>query len=243
MGTIVAIGGGSILKKETLAIDRAIIRLSGKKHPRVLFIPTASDDAPTYMEAMEMYYGKFLGCTFDTLLVATGKPPHEEIRRKIEHADIIYVGGGNTLKMMRRWRRLGIDRLLKLAHKKGTVLCGVSAGSICWFEAGHSDSLSFYNPKRWSYIKVKGLGLIKGIHCPHYDSATLGIKRKTHFQNMMAHTAGTGIAVDNNCALVVHDNRFSVISTKKNAAVYRVTRKGSQRIAATTPRPIDGLYR
>ncbi len=127
------------------------------------------------------YFGDFLKCKTDVLFLMKEKPSREQIRSKISGADIIYVGGGNTLQMMRIWRRLGVDKLLIAAYKKGTVLAGVSAGSICWFDSGHSDSMSFYNPHKWKYINVKGLGLIPGIHCPHYNGRTRGIPRRKNF--------------------------------------------------------------
>ena len=87
-------------------------------------------------------------------------PSDDELRSKILSPDIIYVGGGNTLKMMRRWRYLGVDSLIRQAWENGTVLSGVSAGAICWFEWGHSDSMASYNPDDWKYIRVAGTGLI-----------------------------------------------------------------------------------
>ena len=177
MTAIVTIGGGSF--RSTLKIDREIVRLTKKKHPNFLFIPTASSDSEQYSENIGKHYKK-LGCKTDVLYLLNNKNK-KETKTKINKANIIYVGGGNTLKMMRRWRFLGVDTLLKKAWKKGTVLCGLSAGSICWYDSGHSDSMAYYQ-KKWKYINVKGLGLIKGIHCPHYDSATKGVPRKKDFQ-------------------------------------------------------------
>jgi len=114
------------------------------------------------------------------LFLIDAPPSAREIERKILSADIIYVGGGNTLYMMRVWRRLGVERLLRTAYEEGIVLAGISAGAICWFDSGHSDSMSFYNPRDWQYINVKGLGLIKGVHCPHYNSMTRGVARRRH---------------------------------------------------------------
>ena len=182
---IVAIGGGEIRNSETLAIDKEIIRLVQKERPKLLFIPTADSDSENYYNSINKYYGKKLGCKTDVLYLLKKTPSPKEIKNKILDADIIYVGGGNTLKMMKLWRRLGVDKLLKTAWQRGIVLCGLSAGSICWFESGHSDSMSFYNPKKWKYINVHGLGFIKGIHCPHYNSQTLGVPRKNHFRKMI----------------------------------------------------------
>jgi dipeptidase E len=158
---IVAIGGGLIRTRGTAAIDREIIRLSGKKNPKLLFIPTASSDSGVYWKRVQKYFGNFLKCKTDVLFLIKDQPTKEKIKRKILSAAIIYVGGGNTLFMMRVWRRLGVDKVLKAAYEKGTVLCGVSAGSICWFDSGHSDSMSFYNPRKWKYINVRGTGLIE----------------------------------------------------------------------------------
>ncbi len=225
--TIVAIGGGYIRKASTLPIDQEIVRLAGKKHPKLLFIPTASSDSVRYQDYAYRYFGKRLGCKVDLLLLLQSPPSPTEIRRKILSADIIYVGGGNTLMMMKLWRRLGVDALLRQAWKRGTVLSGISAGSICWFASGHSDSMSFYNPKRWKYINVRGLGLIKGIHCPHFDGQTLRVPRKKHFERMIGKMGGTGIAIDNDCAIAFVDDRFRVLSSKKRAGAYRVfKRKG-----------------
>ena len=245
---IVAIGGGEIRKKETLAIDKEIIRLSGKKTPRLLFIPTATSDDRDYCLSIEKYFGKFLGCHTKFLLLLKQKPTLSEISKKISDADIIYVGGGNTLMMLRLWRRLGVDRLLRAAYNKGTVLCGPSAGSICWFESGHSDSMSFYNPKDWQYINVKGLGLIRGVHCPHYDSHTLSVPRKKSFQRMMLGLSTIGIAIEDRCAIHFQDgNSYRVISANRKAAAYRVYRKNGKVIeekivANSKPRAVSELY-
>ena len=244
---IVAIGGGDIRSKGTLAIDKEIIALSGKKKPCLLFIPTASSDHEGYWKHIEKYYGKLLGCKTDVLYLIRKQLTKAEIKKKIQTADIIYVGGGNTLKMMRLWRRIGVDTLLKRAWKRGTVLCGISAGSICWFDSGHSDSLSFYNPDDWRYINVRGLGFVKGVHCPHYNSETLGIARKKNFQDMMQRKRGTGIAIDNNCAIAFVDNKYRVISSKKGYGAYRLYKRSGKLISKRIKeekllRPAKKLY-
>jgi dipeptidase E len=213
--TIVAIGGGEIRTRGTAAIDREIIRLSKKKNPKLLFIPTASSDSERYWKHVQEYFGDFLKCKTDVLFLIKERPSKKQIRAKIQAAGIIYVGGGNTLRMMRLWRRLGIDKLLKAAYENGTVLSGISAGAICWFDSGHSDSMSFYNPRKWKYINVKGLGLIPGMLCPHYNSMTLGVPRRKQFQNMIQKAGGIGIAIDNNCAIEFIDGKsYRVIRSK-----------------------------
>jgi dipeptidase E len=229
---IVAIGGGEIRTRGTAAIDRELIRLSGKKHPKLLFIPTASSDSQRYWEHIQKYFGDFLKCKTDVLYLVREQPSREQIRRKISSADVIYVGGGNTLFMMRVWRRTGVDKLLRAAYENGTVLSGISAGAICWFDSGHSDSMSFYNPRKWKYINVRGLGLIRGIHCPHYNSMTLGIPRRKHFRDMIRKTGGIGIAIENNCAIEFIDGQFyRVLTSKANSRAYKVYKSGGEVLA------------
>ncbi|MEK9166880.1 MAG: peptidase E [Patescibacteria group bacterium] len=220
---IITIGGGSMSKDETLAIDKEIVRLAKKAKPSLLFIPTASDDDLKYWASVDEHFKK-LGCKTDVLFLIRENPNHKEIALKISAADIIYIGGGNTLKMMKLWRKLGVDKILKTAWKNEKILCGISAGSICWYESGHSDSMSFYSPKKWDYIKVRGLGFLKGIHCPHYNGRTLRIARRTSFKKMIAKTGGIGFAVDNGCALVYEGEKMRVIGE----SAYKVFRKNGR---------------
>jgi dipeptidase E len=229
---IVAIGGGEIRTRGTADIDREIIRLSTREHPKILFIPTASSDSQRYCRRFAEHFGGFLKCKTDVLFLLETRRSIQEIERKIFSADIIYVGGGNTLYMMRVWRRLGVDKLLRKAYQDGIVLAGISAGAICWFDSGHSDSMSFYNARNWKYINVKGLGLIPGVHCPHYNSMTRGVPRRRAFREMIRKIGGTGIALENNCAIEFIDDRFyRVISSKGYAHAYHVYKSGGDVVA------------
>ncbi|OGH73442.1 MAG: hypothetical protein A3C90_03800 [Candidatus Magasanikbacteria bacterium RIFCSPHIGHO2_02_FULL_51_14] len=248
MKKIVAIGGGVMKTGGLLAIDKEIIRLSGKKHPKLLFLPTATLDSELYWFYVDKHFGKKLGCRTEVLYLIKEKPTKEEIKNKILGTDIIYVGGGNTLKMMRLWRRLAIDKFLKTAWQRGIVLCGISAGSICWFESGHSDSMSFYNPQKWKYINVRGLGFIKGIHCPHYNSKTLRVPRRKHFKNMISKIGGFGIAIENNCAIEFIDGQYRIITSKPRASAYRVYKKQGEVVSEKIQQksklsPIFDLYK
>ncbi len=220
MKKIVTIGGGS--HKGNRHINKEIVKLTSKKKPKLLFIPTASSDEPLYVEVIKKNFGT-LGCTVKNLLLLSQKYSKRELENLILSANIIYVGGGNTLMMMRKWRRLGVDKLIKQAWKKGTVLCGTSAGSICWYESGHSNSMYYYNPKKWDYIRVHGLSFLSFINCPHYDSDTGGKKRKNDFKRMMKKYPGQiGITCDNNVAIEYLDDKFRVLSNKKTSQAYRV---------------------
>ncbi|RJQ17091.1 peptidase E [Candidatus Woesearchaeota archaeon] len=218
MGKIVALGGGEIGrfgKVETTAIDKEIVKLSGKKHPHVLFIPTASHDSENYARLFRKQYEK-LSCKVD-ILYLYNKVSKTEIKNKIFSSDILYVGGGNTLKMVKLWRKKGVDALLKKAYKKNIVLSGVSAGAICWFKYGNSDSRKFKNPKA-DLIKVKGLNLFPLLFCPHYDAEK---GRVQSLKNMMK-KGGVAIALDNCCAIEIIENRYKIIASKKSAHAYKV---------------------
>lgn len=225
MTRILAIGGGEIGRPrktggfypiETTAIDKEIICASGKKHPKLLFLPTASSDSESYFKVIEKHFGKRLGCKVDVLYL-TKKPTKKEIKEKIGSTDIIYVGGGNTLKMMRLWRKLGVDQVLHQAAKKGTILSGISAGAICWFREGCSDSLSFTSGST-KMIKVKGLSMIDALHCPHYDSP----ERQRQLKPMMRKTKGVAIAVTDCCAIDVFNNTYRILKSKKTAKAYKI---------------------
>ncbi|HTA77052.1 MAG TPA: peptidase E [bacterium] len=219
---IVAIGGGKIgwgaMPSQVMPISQEIVRLSGKKKPKLVFIPTASSDDKSYARMVQGHFGGKLGCQVDVLYLHKLKPSLIEIRKRILSADIVYVGGGNTLMMMNRWKKLGVDKVLKEAHGKGKVLCGTSAGAICWFRQGNSDSRKYHNPKA-GLIKVAGLGFIDALACPHYDAEK---DRKPELKKMMKKTAGVSIAMDNCAALEILGDRYRSISSKSTAQAFQV---------------------
>jgi dipeptidase E len=222
MQKIVAIGGGGLALRETLAIDREIVRLTERRRPRALFVPTASSDNADYCTAFRLIYGGRLKCQCDALLLLRDAPTHAATARRIREADLIYVGGGNTLKMMRRWRHLGVDRLLRQARKRGTVLSGVSAGANCWFEYGSSDSMKFYRPHDWTFIRVRGLGFLPATCCPHYHREA----REASFAEMIGNHGGVGIALDDHTALAVVGDQYRVLVSKASGRAYKVERDG-----------------
>lgn len=221
-GAIVAIGGGELKDLETLGIDKEIKKLSGKKNPRALFIGTASNDALGYWDTFKSVYGKKLGCITDVLFLVREKPLQKEIKKKILSADIIYVGGGNTLKMLTIWRKYGVDKLLRQAHEKGIVLSGLSAGAICWFKYGLSDSRKFMEGQKeeFSFMRIKGLGLMPLTLSPHHIR-----EKKTRdlgLDNLIKKNGGVALAVDDNAAIVFKGEDYKVISSKSRAGVNKV---------------------
>ncbi len=217
--TIVAIGGGELGQHETLPIDREIVRLTGLASPRALFIPTASGDAEGYRASFEAVYGGELGCRVDALCVARERMPYEEIERRILGADLIYVGGGNTLAMMRRWRLLGIDRALRLAWERGIVLAGLSAGANCWFRHATSDAPRFADPNDLTLLRVRGLGFLAATGSPHHLTEP---HRRQGLIDVMRRTPGTGLAIDDWAALEVRADRYRVLRARQDAGIHKV---------------------
>jgi len=223
---IVAIGGGEIRDRETLPIDAFIVDLARKNCPKALFIPTASGDAEGYCKTFDEIYGKELGCGTEHLLLLTRERDKEQIRKKVLGADIIYVGGGNTLRMMKVWRKLGVDRLLRRAGRQGAILAGLSAGAICWHEWGHSDSASFSGTSQWAYMRVKGLGFRPGLFCPHLDKE----RRHRPFSEMLQRRGGIGIACDNNAAVWYGQGNKPVVKCSRKGATVRLYRRKNKKI-------------
>jgi dipeptidase E len=221
MVKIIAIGGGENgrpgKKYETKQIDEEIVRLSGKKNPKVLFIPPQSQFQESYFQVMQKIFVR-LGCEISPLYLTNSNPNKRELENKILDSDIIYVGGGNSLKMLKYWRKHGIDEILHKASKRNIVLSGVSAGAICWFKSGCSDSRKFNNPNA-GLIKIKALNFIPALYCPHYD---LEEDRKAELKKLMKRTTEIGLAFDNCSAIEIIDDKYRIITSNRQANAYQV---------------------
>jgi len=228
---------------QTLAIDEEIVNLSGKPKPRLLFIPTASLDDEAYCERINDHFGNRLKCRVESLLLYRDKPSAKRIKQLILNTDIIYVGGGNTLRMMNLWRQLGIDKLMNRARLQGTVLSGLSAGSICWFRQGNSDSRKFANESDKTLIKVSGLDYVDALVCPHYDVEK---HRQPALKAMMKNTKGVAIALENCTAIEIVDDEYRIITSMKYKNAWKVYwHKGNyikEKLAKNTEfLPLSGL--
>lgn len=225
MKTIVAIGGGELKDFETLPIDRAIVAFSQKKHPKVLFIPTASNDAPGYWEVFQGVYGKKLGCETDVLFLIQETPSQKHLKEKILSADIIYVGGGNTLRMLRIWSKHGVDILLRQAYEKGIILSGLSAGAIAWFRYGSSDSRRFMGSGKVtnSLMRVSALGLLPLTLSPHHLREKK--LRDPGIQEIMQRTPGVALALDDCSAILIQGDRFEILRSKPGVGIKKVFRR------------------
>jgi dipeptidase E len=217
--TIVAMGGGGFsMEPESQLLDDYVLDQAragrGRNRPRVCFVATASGDAPTYIAGFYAAFARKSEASHLPLFVRTGEP----IEPFLLEQDVIYVGGGNTENMLAIWRLHGVDRVLRRAWDEGVVLTGLSAGSLCWFEAGTTDS---FGPQLAPFSD--GLGFIPGSHAPHYDGEP---NRRPHYQRLVREgVLPPGYAADDGAALVFRGNELAeVVASRPDARGYRVER-------------------
>ena len=218
---IVAMGGGGFATEGRGApVDRFILGLTGKRRPRVLFLPTASSNVATYIALFHDAFGVRTAARHLDLFART----HEDLRSTVLEQDVVYVGGGNTANLLAIWRTHGLDAILSEAWENGVVLAGVSAGGICWFDSGVTDS---FGPDLAPLDG--GLGLLRGSFCPHYDGEPL---RRPTYQRLVADaTLPSGWAADDGAALhFVGRDMTEVVTWSRDAAAYRVTRRGASAV-------------
>ena len=192
---IVAIGGGGFGRSlGELKIERYITTLVKKDRPRICFIPTASGDNNLYKLNFYRAFSK-LNCITSHLDFFSRT---ENLEKKILSQDIIYVGGGNTKSMLAVWKEWNLDNILKIGYEKGIVMSGVSAGAICWFDQGITDS--FFDKLEI----INCLGIVNGIACPHFDEE----KERAPFVNEIINCKkiNSCICIDGNCALHIKND-------------------------------------
>jgi peptidase E len=207
-----AMGGGGftpLLDDHILALARSA---SGRDRPRVCFVGTASGDSPAYIANFYDAYARRSEACHLALFDRTV----DDVQAFLDDQDVIYVGGGNTENMLAVWRVHGVDRALRRGWQAGTIMTGQSAGSLCWFETGTTDSFG----TRLAALSG-GLGFVPGSHAPHYDGETT---RRPHYQRLVAEgVLPAGHAADDGAALVFHGTELAeVVASRPAARAYRV---------------------
>lgn len=227
---IVAMGGGGFsMEPDSQLLDRYVLAASPRETPAVCFVPTASGDAEGYIERFYDAFGQ-LPCQPSHLSLF--KPP-ADLRSFVFAQDIIYVGGGNTRNLIVLWREWGLDRILRDAWEAGIVLAGISAGMICWFESGVTDSTpGTTGDPIDDFSALVCLGLLPGSACPHYDGES---SRRPAYERLVASGAmAAGYAADDGAALhFVGRDLKQAVSSRPEARAFRVERRG--RSAVETP--------
>lgn len=213
MKQIIAMGGGGFSQEpKNLLLDAYFLKQTGKVTPRICFIPTASGDSDNYIRRFYQSFNK-LDCNPDHLSLFD--PPTADLESFICERDAVYVGGGNTKNLLALWEAWELDIILKKAYNRGILLGGISAGSLCWFEKGLTDSIP------GKLLPISCLGILSGSNCPHFDSE---LERRPTFHRLVKEgTLPGGIAADDGSALHFVDGNLSkVVSSRANAKAYKI---------------------
>lgn len=209
-----ALLGGGFSTDDDGLLDGWMLDQVPVPRPKVCFVPTASGDAPAYVEQFfEAYRSRH--CEPSVLPLFRRELDDDALRALILSQDVVYVGGGNTANMLAVWRVHGVDRLLREAFDRGTLLCGISAGANCWAEGSHTDS---FGPL--THLS-DGLGLLPGSVCPHYDGEP---GRRTSYRAAVANRAlPAGWAVEDGVGALFTDGLLTDSVTRApRARLYRV---------------------
>jgi dipeptidase E len=208
---IVAMGGGSFsVEPDGSLLDAYVLELAGTPRPKICFVPTASGDSPVYITKFYEAFGERAEASHACLF---GRP-RTDLANLLMRQDVIYVGGGNTANMLAIWRVHRVDRMLRQAWEQGVILTGVSAGMICWFEAGVTDSFGPLAALR------DGLGFLPGTACPHYDGEK---DRRPTYHRLVGDGFAAGYAADDGAALHFVDTKLEAgLTSRPEARVYRV---------------------
>ena len=199
MKRIIAIGGGELRERTTLAIDEYIASLAkeraGERRANALFIPTASHDFMPYYNTFHKVYTGVFNIKTDVALTVFKEIDLEKMKGKFEKADVIYVGGGDTVFMLESWMESGLLDLIRDAYERGVIIAGLSAGAICWFSDIYTDSAKVGDGEQYSLHK--GLGWIQGLASPHYNL------RQADFDEVINEKFQPVYGIGDNAALII----------------------------------------
>jgi dipeptidase E len=229
---VVSGGAGYWSGPPALNIDRFVFSLTGRDRPKVCGIFTASGDFPAHVES----FYDILGPSCEPSHLSLFRPPASPPEQALSGQDIIYVGAGNTVKLLAVWRAHGIDRILRSAMDQGTILVGSSAGGLCWFESGLTNSLGFDGKLR---PISNDLGFLSGSHAPHFDTPD---QSDTFAAMVGAGELSDGIGIDEYAAAHFNDRKVhQVLAATPNATAHSVKRS-SDGSAAISRLEADQLY-
>jgi peptidase E len=223
---IVAFGGGGFsMESGNPLLDDYVLEATGVERPRVCFVPTASGDADHYIVR---FYRRFAAVA-DTSHVSLFRRDkgagavEGDLEAHLLEQDLIYVGGGSVLSLLGTWRAHGVDTILKRAWRRGVMLCGLSAGSLCWFSEAVT---AFHGPPE----PVRGLGLLPHSNCVHYD----GEEHRGHvYRQLVAEgRMREGYAAEDGVALHFEGRELArVVSSRAKARAFRVSTDGEHPLA------------
>lgn len=220
---ILALGGGGFsMEKDGSLLDDYALSLTGKRNPRVCFLPTASGDADHYVVR---FYRRFATCCQASHISLFRRDQgtggvEDDLGSHLMRQDLIYVGGGNVVSMLGAWRAHGLHQVLRQAWRSGVVMCGPSAGSLCWF----AESVSAFHGA--SSKRVQGLGLLPCSNCVHYDAEPV---RRTDYHRYVREGMRPGFAAEDGVALHFEGTKLArAVSSRANGRAYRVEQVGGE---------------
>ncbi len=207
------------MERDSSLLDDYVLSLTGADRPRVCFLPTASGDADHYIVRFYRRFAASCDASHVSLFrrdQGTGGV-EDHFASHLLAQDLIYVGGGNVVSMLGAWRAHGLDDVLCKAWRKGVVLCGPSAGSLCWFDEALS---AFHGAPRG----VRGLGLLPYSNCVHYDAEPA---RRAEYHRFVGDGMRPGFAAEDGVALHFRRTRLRrVVSSRRDGRAYRVEHAG-----------------
>lgn len=207
--------------RHTVPFLKYMAKATGKKRPNLCFIPTASGEDANYISSFHDICSQINVEPFVMSVWINSYDQKESFDTIIQNMDAIVVGGGNTLNMMAIWQAQGIDIALKKAYDNGVVMGGGSAGSLCWFNGGTTDS----RPKELSI--VEGMSFINKSHCPHYNSETT--RRPLYHNNILSGKLSDGYACDDKSAIhFINEEVHTSISLDADNHSYYVFEKDGE---------------
>ena len=217
---IIAMGGGGFsMEPENLLLDRYVLSIAAVPLPKVCFVGTASGDSPTYSEK---FFAAFSTLPCTPMELSLFKPSTADLRSFVLEQDVIYVGGGNTRALLALWREWGLDAILREAWQSGIVMAGISAGSICWFQQGLSDSVI-----PGDLAPLECLGFLPGSNSPHYAGEPQ--RRPAYHRFIREGKLDAGSAADDGAALhFIGQELRGVVSSRETARAYSVRLVGSE---------------
>lgn len=189
---------GGVVTKEFI---KYTVELTKKERPKICYLPTAMADNVYYINNWYELCSDLEVVPKVLRVWITSPTQKESFEEILMDMDAIIVGGGNTLNMLAIWKAHEIGVALLKAYDNGTVMAGGSAGSLCWFNAGTTDS----RPKELSI--VNGLGLIDYSHCPHYDSEES--RKPLYHKNILEKKLSNGYACDDKSGIVFLNGQVS----------------------------------
>lgn len=216
--TIIAIGGGEIKNKTTLEIDRYIANKAkeraGEVRATALFLGTASHDSMPYFNSFRKTYTSVFDIKAEVALTVYGEMDFLHIKEKFDKADMIYIGGGDTVYMLEKWKESKVLDLVLDAYDKGKIICGLSAGAICWFKDMYTDYEIMRNESA-NYSLHKGLGIIDDCCCPHFNE-----REKDFLESLNCSLIKSAYCIENDCAIEFIDGKFNKVISAGGKAFY-----------------------